>query len=332
VKTPWSWRSFFRGWDQFFFAPADTLTCDIVRILYALIILVHSATNWSHVTMWWGESGVLPYAMSRQVIDAWTLFSYLPHTDEVAWCIYLALTVQAGLLLIGLWPRFQAIGMYVSLISLHHRNLLVLDAEDGVFRVIGFLMILLPLGRHWSVHAWMNRHRAIDEDSTWAAPAGWPLRLLQLEMCLIFFGCGFSKASSPLWMDGSAMYYATRLDDMFQHYPTPNFLWESHRGLQWMGFAVIATELLVPLLVWFRETRWLALALAFLFHLGCEYTMNLYLFHWIMLIGWCSFIPDDAWRRVGRWFAGLTRWHRGKPVSGDAVQVKAAVEPEMPAG
>jgi hypothetical protein len=33
--------------------------------------------------------------------------------------------------------------------------------------------------------------------------------------------------------------------------------------------------------------------LAAAFHLATDYTMNLFLFHWIMLVGLLSFIPSE---------------------------------------
>ena len=66
-------------------------------------------------------------------------------------------------------------------------------------------------------------------------------------------------------------------------------------------WSVIAVELAVPIFIWFRETRRLCLAGLLLFHLANEWTMNLFFFHWIMLVGWISFLtPDDfRWLRFG---------------------------------
>lgn len=311
MNSPWSWRRFARGWNRFFFTPEDPLTCDIMRILYALLILVWCVTTWSHCIMWYGETGVLPWELSRKAIDSdtWTVFQLLPAADASAWLVWSMLVAQATLLLLGVWSRVQAVGVYVWMISLHHRNVLLLDAEDGVFRLFGFILMFMPLGHTLSVDAWWRRRQGASSEVV-RVPC-WALRLLQMEMCLIFFGCAFSKAASRFWLDGTAMYYATRLDDLFQHYPLPHQLWESMLVLRWMGYAVIALEALVPLLVWFRETRWPALIVAAIFHLGCEYSMNLYLFHWIMFAGWCSFVQADEWRglaaKLGRTKIGRTQ-------------------------
>ena len=63
-------------------------------------------------------------------------------------------------------------------------------------------------------------------------------------------------------------------------------------------------ELAVPILIWFRETRHSCLLVLLLFHLGNEWTMNLFLFHWVMLCGWLAFLTADDLN-----FRGLGRSH-----------------------
>jgi hypothetical protein len=209
---------------------------------------------------------------------------------------------QTALLLVGVLPRFQAVCVYVWLLSFQRRNPLILDAEDGVLRVLGFLVLLMPLGYTLSWPAW--RRGALCprvERPLWA------LRLVQLEACLAFAGSALSKLQSADWLDGDAMYYVSRLDDLFGRFPTPAFLWESRWALALVGWTVIAIEAAVPIFVWFREARWLALAAAAVLHLATDYSMNLYMFHWIMLVTWSSFIEGDQWRALGGRVGRLAR-------------------------
>ena len=73
------------------------------------------------------------------------------------------------------------------------------------------------------------------------------------------------------------------------------------RSLEAVGdtWSVLIVELAVPVLIWFRETRRLCLLLLLVFHLGNEWTMHLFLFHWIMLCGWLSFVTNDDLRWFG---------------------------------
>src|SRR5690606_17003526 len=66
------------------------------------------------------------------------------------------------------------------------------------------------------------------------------------------------------------------------------------KGMTW---ASIAIEIVVPIGVWFRQTRIPMLLLALAFHLSTDLMMHLFLFHWLMLVGWSAFVlPQDfAW-------------------------------------
>ena len=124
------------------------------------------------------------------------------------------------------------------------------------------------------------------------APA-WGLRLLQIQMAAIFLSAGLYKIATEEWFYGTAMYYVARLDDYFGKYPVPDWLFDSPWAVAIMTWAVVAGELLIPVFIWFRETRRVSLLLAVLFHLGNEWTMHLFLFHWVMLVGWLSFIRPE---------------------------------------
>jgi hypothetical protein len=63
------------------------------------------------------------------------------------------------------------------------------------------------------------------------------------------------------------------------------------------------------------------LAVLLVFHLANEWTMNLFLFHWLMICGWIAFLTpaDFAWlRRKGR--RAADEWPDRQP----AQAVKAA--------
>ncbi|MFO0899588.1 MAG: HTTM domain-containing protein [Pirellulales bacterium] len=295
MSEPASLRSAFGALKRFFFAPQDTLACDVVRIGYAGVLLCMSLLAWPQARVWFGETGALPYEISRSVAGSpgWTVFTLLPHTDLTAYVCLALLILQAGLLLLGVWSRFQAVCLYGWLLSFHNRNPLILDSEDALLRVLGFLVIWMPLGHTLSLGAWRRgRLASLVERPVWA------LRLLQIETCLVFAGSALSKLQSDDWVDGTAMYYVSRLDDLFGRFPTPAFVWESLFWMKLLTWAVIAIEAAVPVLVWFRETRWFALAAAVLMHLGIDYTMNLFAFHWIMLVAWSSFVRGEDWRAL----------------------------------
>ena len=101
---------------------------------------------------------------------------------------------------------------------------------------------------------------------------------------------GLEKCQGAAWREGTALYYVSRLDDLFYRFPVPEFIFESLFLVAIATWAAVLLELSIPVLVWFGKTRRFALCLAVLFHLSLDYMMNLNLFEWLMLVGWSSFI------------------------------------------
>ena len=298
------WRNAIRG---FFHAPIDLRTVAALRIGYAGLMLVNVLCWWPDLDRWFSDAGVLTLAASRQMIDSrcLTLFQILPNDLVTLRVVYGIFIGQLVALLIGWKPRMQAACCFVWLVSFQHRNNLVFDGEDTLFRIIGFLLIFMPLGAAWSVDR-LLRARAGSLSPSLPPPLpstadGWAVRLLQLEMTMLYFSAAWSKLLGEPWRDGTALYYVTRLDEYWGRFPIPSFVVQTPwivRGLTW---STMGLEFTIPVLIWFAPTRRFALGLVLVFHLACDYAMHLFLFHWIMLLGWMSFVQPDDLRWMLRW-------------------------------
>ena len=53
-------------------------------------------------------------------------------------------------------------------------------------------------------------------------------------------------------------------------------------------------ELALPIALWLPRTRVIAVVVAALFHVGLDYTMNLFLFHPLMLVGLLAFLAGPS--------------------------------------
>ena len=261
-------------------------------------MLINVICWWPDLDRWFSETGVLTLAASRQTIDSrcLTLFQILPNDSTTLRVVYGIFVAQLVALLVGWMPRLQAVCCYVWLVSFEHRNSLIFEGEDTLFRIIGFLLIFMPLGAAWSVQSLLRRR---VQFATPLTVDGWSVRLLQIEMTLLYFSAAWSKLLGEPWRDGTALYYVTRLDEYWGRFPVPSFVTETPwiiRGLTW---STMGLEFAIPVLIWFAPTRRFSLVLVLLFHLSCDYAMHLFLFHWIMLVGWMAFVqPNDlAWLR-----------------------------------
>ena len=288
-------RGFAKAWDRFFFRQVDVRICGAFRIGFAVLLLANSLGYYAYLDQWFGESGVLPFDASRLVVDpdTLTIFAWLPETATTLWICYGIFNAQILALLIGFHSRIQAICLFAWLVSFQHRNQLILDGEDTLFRVFCFLLILLPLSDSLSLDAFLKARRAGRRGAVALKPA-WALRLIQIQTTLVVLCAGWEKALGTEWIDGTAMYYVASVEDLFGRFPVPGFFFEFMPATNLLTWSVLAVELSLPVLIWFRRTRRSALAVALVFHLSIDYTMNLFLFQWIMLLGWLTFIePAD---------------------------------------
>jgi hypothetical protein len=302
-----------QAWDSFFYQPVDRRAAALFRIGFALLVLINTLGYYDHLEMWFGESGVLPLDVSRAVIDPDTLtvFAWLPPTNAVLWSCYALFNIQIVGLLIGFAARFNAVGVFVWLVSFDHRNVLIYDGEDTVFRIFAFLLIFLPLADTLSVNAYLKSRLGVAQDTS-RPKAAWAFRLIQIQTVLIVWCSAVEKLRGQEWIDGTALYYISRSEDLFGRFPLPSAPFEWLPAVVFMTWSVLTVELSLPILIWFKSTRRLALAAAILFHLGLDYSMNLFLFQWIMILGWLTFVTRDDLRALREKLQSLTRGVQSK--------------------
>lgn len=286
---------------EFFHEPVDARVVALVRRGYALLLLVNVFCWGPDLDRWFSSEGVLSMAAARQLAypGTWSLFQVLPDSPLVVRLLWVVLIAQTIALFIGWRPRLQAIGCFVGLVTFQNRNPLIFDGEDTLFRILGFLMILMPSVPSPSTQT--QRVPLVD---------GWPLRLLQLEMTLVYFSAAWMKLLGAPWRDGTALYYVMRLEEYWGRLPLPESLLTSAALIRIMTWSTVGVEFAVPVLIWFAPTRRLALGMVVLFHLACEAAMHLFLFHPIMLVGWMSFLTTHDMDAILR---RLRRLPRGSP-------------------
>lgn len=286
-----------RAWDRFLFAPFDLQIAAWFRIGFAFLVLVNFAILGLDLDFWFGPNGTMPLEASREIIDedSRTIFELLPQTSATLWVCYALALAQIIALLIGFFPRFQALGVFFWLLAFQHRHIMIFDGEDQLFRLFAFFMIFLPTDRCHSIHAWWRRRAG--EPTPPRFGSAWALRLFQVQTTFVYVGAAWSKLIGPEWQSGIAMWYVTRLDDVFGKYRLPDVLFDSLPMINLLTWATLVIEVLLPIGLWIPRTRRVTLVAAVLFHLSLEYTMNLFLFHPLMLVGLLPFLATDSKHR-----------------------------------
>jgi hypothetical protein len=295
-------RGLVARWNQFFFAARDPRLAGVLRIGFGVLLLINVLSWAPDLRLWFTEQGLLPAAAARDIVNehaptvlGWVDVASVPWP----WLCYGVLVAAAVLLTVGWHTRVQAILVLIGLTSFQNRNYAIVDGEDTLFRLFAFYLALCPAGWAFSLDARRRKRRGLDVPP----PAPWGLRLFQIQLSVIYLSSAIEKTTGADWTSGSALYYVARLDDSFGKFPLPAFLFASLGLTKLMTWTVLVLEWTLPVLLWLKRTRRWAIAVAIVFHLAIDYTMNLFLFHWLMILAILSFaelseLRWPPWRRA----------------------------------
>ena len=285
--------------DDFWMRSCDLRILDVLRRCYGGLLIVWVVWLWIDRRLFFGEGSWVPAEVATTVVDSdvWNLYSVVPDTPFCVGAALLLLAVGGVALVGGVWPRVAATVSFLLLVAIQHANNLLVDSEDAVFRLFAFYLIFVPPRDQLQ----LTPRSAHPEGPLVSRFPAWPLRLFQLQICLIYLCSGIQKTDGIDWIEGTSLYYVFRLDDTVK-FPLPRGVTESMGLLRLMTWSVLAFELLAPVLLWLKSTRRACLAVAVAFHLLTNYSMNLHLFHWIMITGLLSFLKYEEWQFLTRPF------------------------------
>ncbi len=205
-------RRFFRlqpaydlfSWD-YWFGQVDSRPLALFRIVFSLLLLKDAVYHIFLAGVFYSDLGVVPRSTMLELVRQ-TRFSFMDAIGQdwlaglffVVWCI-----VLLGML-VGYRTRLMVILNFLIILSVHERNLWVLNGADTVMRVLSFWILFLPLGRYYSIDA----IRLPDRSRTAFA---FPLRMIQLQIALIYFFTFIMKFHGEMWRNGEAVYYSLQL-------------------------------------------------------------------------------------------------------------------------
>jgi predicted DCC family thiol-disulfide oxidoreductase YuxK len=296
------------GWNRFFHEPMPATTLGVYRILFGLMLLAYAGLISSDLLIWYGDKGVLPLAESKLTPGGagLNLLHLLPHTDGAVKGFFALLVAAAFCVTIGFQTRIASIVAYLTLVSFHHRNVMLLHSGDFFLRIVSFWMMFADSGRAFSVDRLIRVARGKESQGPgYITP--WPLRMIQLQVCMLYFDAFLWKIRGETWMNGLAIYYSSRLIE-FYRFPTP-YVFEHLWTIKLMTWGTLVVEFSLGFLLWIKDLRyWILLAGVFL-HLGIDWTMNIPLFAPIMMTAYVTFVDPADMDRFFAWVrARVNRW------------------------
>lgn len=295
-------RGLFRSWNEFFFKPQSPTPVCLFRIFYGVILLADLFMLRPEWLMWYGPRAFTSLNTTHLFFRGPTmsLFEILPQTDLAVNLFFWGFLACAVMLTIGFMSRFNAVAVYVCLGSIHMRNGFILNSGDTLMLVCGFFLMFAPSGAALSVDRWL-RVRKGKGDVSPPLCSPWAQRMLQIQTGVVYFATFYWKTLGILWMNGTAVYYALRLED-FHRFPLPPL--HNLYLIKALTWSTLLIEFGLGVLIWFKETRYPVLLAGLCLHVGIEYAMNIPLFEWMIVATYVNFIDPEDLTRMRNWAQG----------------------------
>ncbi len=286
--TPRRWWTQFLG---FLFAPETDKWLGALRIGLGLQVAVYALllrSDWHYLFASTGKGLV-----SRKLGEAITSFDspLIPklgwlvalggyaHISEdavlsIAWACLLSMGV---LLLLGLFSRPAAIiAWFLHLCAAESGGLFAYGADN--FMTTGlFYLMLSPLPDQYSLD-----HRLLKVGLGDPQLLGFWRRVLQVQMCFVYFIGGLAKCLGSGWRNGSNFWRSLTRPPF--NLISPDILVQFKYALPILGISICLIELGYPFFIWMRKTRvfWLVCILAM--HAAIGLAMGMYLFALAMIV------------------------------------------------
>jgi hypothetical protein len=279
------------AWNRFWFQPVETSTVALFRVAFGLLALGYTLSLAPVLFAFYSDDGILPAPPTYSGTLAWGMLGFFP-SDAAVVLFYFLLLVGSIALLVGIRARLAALVVFVCLISFGRRDPWVLNSGDLLVQVLAFYMLFMPSGTALSVDRWLREPRRFWE---FPARAIWALRLVQVQVSILYLAAVWAKVRGVTWNDGTAVSYAFRIDDVAR-FPVPGFVTDSLVLANLLTYGTLAVELSIGILVWNRVLRPWVLLLGVGLHLGIDYAVRVGFFSYAVLVAYIVFIPPEAAR------------------------------------
>ncbi len=298
-----------QGW---LFDPQPVHALVAGRIVFGSVLFLCYAVRLPDAAMLYGADGLGGPAFFQQLVPSGTIFQAIydalglhwPAPGPVALSVLYALALACALCFAAGY-RTRLTGWIVWTIHLYFYKLRLPLAYWGWPALMqGFMLYVLlsRAGDFFSLDAWLARRRTgapAPLVSEWEAPA-WPLRLLQVHVCAMYFTVGWSRIHSSGWLAGQTVF--TAVTDALH----------SRLVIDWAPFkpvlrlatwGVFVLEPAAPFLLWVpRVGVFVAYALLAM-HAGLELLTNVGWWGFTVAPAVLSFLPrshlEALFRRLG---------------------------------
>jgi hypothetical protein len=281
-------------WDKFFFEDRPTEGIALFRIVWIGLIFFYFLLDLSNIEFFYGPRAIISFETARShfpFLQA-NLLNLFPPSYEAIYALMTVYGISLIFSLIGLFTRPSLVVALLCMTSLHQRNIWLLSSSEMLMRLITLYLVFSPCGHSLSLDSFLGRYYPkFKRSRTWPM---WSWRLIQIQISVVYLWTFWHKINGDSWLDGSAVYYATRLENM--NNSSLPMLMDSKIFLALMTWSTLVIEFSLASLIWIKEFRRPVIFLGVIFHLGIEYIMTIPFFELYMITLLINFYTPEEIR------------------------------------
>lgn len=303
----------------FFFRPISAAGFGLMRAAWGMTLFVSFLSQMRSVQRYYGPDGILPRALTSDVLRHDWRFSLLDGANaQMTSTLYWLLIGNLILVTLGIGRRSVMLIALILLFSFHEYATFTLDGGDTLLRLIGFLLLLAPSTRAFSIASLRTRLRLIretgvDQPVSERTMPIWPYRLLLWQMVLLYISSATMKLHGGTWLSGSAVSIALH-HAHFTRLPMAVADWLSVLSPMIGAFTILSQLgwsllILLPMLSWMGlqvqgipSLKRALLLCGILIHGGILLTMDVGIFSYVVFTAYLGLLIDDDFRAIRAFF------------------------------
>lgn len=288
----------------------------VLRILYGIGLLITLVPSIPERSLLWGPASfwIDPEARRRGFFTFDTIFPKdNPLVFDLMFFVMIAVVI---LFTIGYRTRLVTVLVLILVFSLQANNPYVLNGGDTLYRITLLFLVFANLGAHYSLDSWLAKRRKSRRTARkQIVPAhlvnaahNASLLLCCFQIIIVYTVSGIWKLQGDEWLDGTALFYALRVDS-FMLYPAFNeLLWQSSLMIYIATFIALWVQTLFPLALLWRPSRIFVLVSLVFMHSGIGILLGLWPFSLVMIALDMLFIRDSTWVSMTAWMRSTRAW------------------------
>lgn len=272
----------------------------VFRVVFGATMFFFFSSRHLDVSFFYGESGVMPSAYLSQIELMkyhYSIFTWLT-SDRALLIGHWLLLILTAMFTLGVFYRPVAILVWLLNMMFLNRNPSAMFGVDMISSYYFLYMAFADGAARWSVGSRVFKPKT---EHGWVSHIF--LRLMQVQLCVIYAYAGLEKLKGVRWWDGSAIWDVMSMGNMQRwdfsvvaHVP---FL------LALMTYTVLFWEIYFWVLVWNPRLRPWVLGYGVAMHIGIGLFMNLPAFAAMMMAFYLLFLDREELNRVLRPVLGV---------------------------